>query len=168
MAPLGGRRRDDRVGFDERPFGVIGAGLEGRAAIPPQPQRQPDDHQERRHEECRAPAEPGHQEQHDERRADGADIGTGVEDARRGGALLLREPLGGRLNGGGEVAGFKQAQEKAGESELKGRVGEGRAQAREGPANHGQGVAEAGADLVDHGAHDQEADAVGERKDGID
>ena len=46
-----------------------------------------------------------------------AHVGARVEDAGGERALLLREPLGHRLDGGGEVAGLAQAQQEPHERE---------------------------------------------------
>ena len=72
------------------------------------------------------------------------------------------EPLGDGLDGGGEVAGFAEAEEDAGDAEA-GDGGDQRvAHGGEGPDADGEGVAGLGAELVDDAAGEEEADAVGD------
>ncbi len=98
----------------------------------------------------------------DQRRQDRADIGAGVEDADREGALLLRKPLGDRLHAGGEIARFAEAQGEAGDHEDAWRCWPRRAPWRRCPRWRGERIAEARAEFVDHPPEDEVADRVGE------
>ena len=91
---------------------------------------------------------------------DGADVRTGVEDAGGEGALLGGEPLGDGLDGGGEVAGFAEAEHEAGDVEADDRGDEGVAHGGERPDADGESVSQLGAELVDQASGGQQADAV--------
>ncbi len=93
---------------------------------------------------------------------EGGGVGAGVEEADGLGALLGGEPLGDGLDGGGEVAGFAEAEEDAGDAEAGDGGDERVAHGGERPDADGEGVAGLGAELVDHAAGEEEADAVGD------
>ena len=89
-------------------------------------------------------------------------VGAGVEEAGGEGALFGGEPLGGGLDGGGEVAGLAEAEQDAGDAEADDGDDEGVAHGGQRPDADGEGVADLGAELVDDAAGDEEADAVGD------
>ena len=91
-----------------------------------------------------------------------AGVGAGVEEADGQGALFGGEPLGGGLDGGGEVAGLAEAEEDAGDAEADDAGDQRVADGGERPDDDGEGVAALGAELVDDAAGEQKADAVGD------
>ncbi len=99
---------------------------------------------------------------------DGADVRAGVEDSGRGGALFLWEPFGDGFDGGGEIAGLAETEAEACDAEAEGGAGERGAEACEGPECKGDGVTDAGADLVDEASHEDESEGVGEGEAGVD
>ena len=86
------------------------------------------------------------------------------EDADGLAALFGGEPLGGGLDGGGEVAGFADTEAGAGDAELEDRVGERMAHRGEAPHGHDDHVADASADPVDKAAGHEQAQRVGHLK----
>ena len=99
---------------------------------------------------------------------DCADVGAGVEYSGGGGALFLGEPFGDGFDGGGEIAGLTETEAESCDAEAEGRASEGSAETCEGPDGEGDGVSDAGADLVDEASHEDEAEGVGEGEAGVD
>src|SRR3546814_18013962 len=89
-----------------------------RAAIEAPPGDQPDEGGDAGDHERHPPAIGEHQPRHEQRGDDRADIVTGVEDAARQRTLPGREPFGDRLDPGGEIARYADAEADAREPEL--------------------------------------------------
>src|SRR3546814_7799984 len=70
------------------------------------------------------PVEREDEYRHQQRGDDRADIGAGVEDADREGALALREPVGDGADAGGEIARFADAEAEPRHRELGDGAGE--------------------------------------------
>ncbi len=106
---------------------------------------------------------PAHGDGGDENgRDEGGGVGAGVEEAGGEGALFGGEPLGGGLDGGGEVSGFAETEEDAGDAEADDAADERVADGGACPDEDGDGVSGLGAELVDDAAGEEEADAVGD------
>ena len=121
-----------------------------------------------REEEGDAPAVADGEPRHDERREDGAEVGAGVEEAGREGALVTWEPFGDGFDGCGEVAGLAEAEGETRDGEAEDRGGEGVGHGGERPGADDDRVADARADFVDEPAGSHEANAIGELKGGND
>ena len=132
-----------------------------RPAIEDQPGGEPDDAEYAGRDEGEAPAILDGQPWHQQRRDDRADIGAGVEQADREGAFLLREPFGHRLDAGGEIAGFADAQAKAGEGELGHAMHAAMGDMGDRPDDDRDGIAQPRADRVDQAAKAQITDRIG-------
>ena len=88
-----------------------------------QPDDEPDDAEAAGEDEGALPAEVDGDPGNGERDEDGSDAGAAVEEAGGEGAFALGEPFGDGLDGGGEVAGFAEAEEEAGRCRKRARSG---------------------------------------------
>ncbi len=108
---------------------------------------------------------PAHGDGGDKDRSDeGGGVGAGVEEAGGEGSFFRGEPLGSGLDGGGEVSGFAEAEEDAGDAEADYAADERVADGGASPDENGEGIAGLGAEPVDDATGEEEADAVGDLK----
>jgi hypothetical protein len=96
----------------------------------------------------------------DERRDDGANVRTGVEDARCQGPFLLREPLGYCLDRGREIPGLARPQGRPGDTETKRGPGEGVAHRRQTPNRERYRIADLRAEAIHQAPSGQQAESV--------
>ena len=101
--------------------GEVDLGLGGAAAEPVVREREPENEPDEPHgagaDEGGVPS-PAQGDGGDENGCDECrGVGAGVEEAGGEGAFLGGEPFGGGLDGGGEVAGFAETEEDAGDAE---------------------------------------------------
>ena len=144
----------------------VDLGLSGSAAKLVVGEDEPEDEPDESHgagaDEGGVPAE-AHGNGCDENGSDeGGGVGAGVEETGGEGAFVGGEPLGDGFDGGGEVAGFAEAKQDAGDAEASDTGDEGGADRSASPNEDGDGVAGFGAELVDDAAGEEEADAVGD------
>ena len=95
-------------------------------------------------------------------RDEGGGVGAGVEEACGQGALFGGEPLGRGFDGGGEVAGFAEAEEDAGDAEADDAGDERVADGGASPDEDGEGIAGLGTEFVDDSAGEEEANTIGD------
>ena len=156
------------VGFNEGSFGG-GKGLVFfRAAVPGEPDDQPDEIEAGGGDERHSPTKVGGDEGHHEGCDESSEVGAAIEDSGGKGSFFAGEPVGGGFEGGGEVGGLAEPEAEADYLELKRGSGEGVEHGSNAPDDDGQGVAEAGAEVVDQAARDGHHQRVGDLEGGDD
>ena len=138
--------------------------MASRMVIHRQPERQPEQSGRDGEEECPLPAPSERDPRHKQRRKDRADVGSGVEYPGRQRAFAFGEPLGHGFDRGGKIAGLAEAQGKSCNRKAGDSFHQGMGHRRKTPDQQGEGIAQFGADAIDHRATEQEADRVGELK----
>ena len=119
------------VGLDVGQLGLSNRRMLAGRVVGDCPPDNPDEANSTRDDEGPFPAPGNSDPRHEEWGAESTDVGTGVKDAGRQGALLLGEPFGGGLDRGWEITGLSETeqephQSKAGSGPREGHPGKAR------------------------------------------